>query len=42
MDEYYKANVVKVNNIAFIVYLLLGILMIAFVIAFAIFGMSLW
>jgi hypothetical protein len=40
MSEYYKDNVVKVNNIAFIVYLLLGIFMILFVIAFAIFGMS--
>lgn len=40
MDEYYKANAVKVNNIAFIVYLLLGILMIVFVVAFAIFGFS--
>ena len=35
MNEYYKANTVKVNNLAFIIYLLLGILMIAFIIAFA-------
>ncbi len=38
MDEYYKNNTVKVNNIAFIVYLLLGILMLVFVVAFAIFA----
>lgn len=38
MDDYYKNNSVKVNNIAFIVYLILGIFTIAFVFAFAIFG----
>lgn len=38
MDDYYKNNPVKVNNIAFITYLLLGILMIIFVIAFGFFG----
>ncbi|HUN24553.1 MAG TPA: hypothetical protein PK299_15595 [Anaerolineales bacterium] len=40
MDDYYKNNPVKVNNSAFIVYLLLGILMIVFVVvvAFGFFG----
>ena len=38
MDDYYKNNPVKVNNIAFIVYLILGIFTVAFIVAFAIFG----
>jgi hypothetical protein len=42
MNEYYKDNIVKVNNIAFIVYLLAGIFMIIFVIAFGIFSVSLF
>jgi hypothetical protein len=36
MAEYYANHVVKVNNIAFIVYLLLGILMLGFVVGFGI------
>jgi len=39
MDQYYIDNPVKVNNLAFIVYLLLGILLILFVLALAIYGM---
>jgi hypothetical protein len=35
MDEYYKSNPVKVNDFIFSVYFFLGILMIAFLIAFA-------
>ncbi len=38
MDKYYKSNPVKVNNFAFITYLLLGGLLIVFVLAFSIFG----
>jgi hypothetical protein len=40
MNEYYKSNPVKVNNFTFIIFLLLGILTIAFVIVFSIFGYS--
>jgi len=40
MDDYYKNNPVKVNNMAFVVYLILGIFMIAFIIAFAIYDFN--
>ena len=37
MDDYYKNNVVKVNNFAFIFYLIFGVLMVVFV-SFAMFS----